>query len=534
MSSGKRKSLTLQQKIDVIRQSESGKSSRNLADIFGVGRTQIQCIVKNKEEFKKDFAGNAPASKKRNIRKTGYEELNELVWEWFKDGRARALPINGPLIQERAKSFAKDLGKPDFKASNGWLESFRKRHNISGGTICGESADVDSNIMQDWADRLPELMSGYEARDIYNLDESGFFFRSSANKTLRMKGGECKGDKTSKERLTVMLCANAVGSKERALVIGKSKKPRCFKNTNMSMLPVTYYHSSKAWMTSAIMEDYLTKLDQKMGRQNRKILLFMDNAASHPHHVTLKNIKICFLPANISSKSQPMDQGIIQALKLKYRKKQLRRIIQKMAIDRAKAGSDFLKEINVADAIYWCAEAWEDVDPKTIIKCFRRCNMVPGKEIATEEMETVADTETPGTDTAMDADVNGELNKTAVTLFGCGIQDVVDSEKDIATCETETTNSEMPAQELLQSFSGENYLDDSCDDELVIEEKPNSCITLDTAASYANQLAAFALEHGFTDILGHVSKAEDAIAKLFVAKIQAARQINITDYFSPL
>jgi hypothetical protein len=62
-----------------------------------------------------------------------------------------------------------------------------------------------------------------------------------------------------------------------------------------------------------------------MRQQNRHVLLFLDNAPSHPK-LTLNNVTLQFLPANTTSKSQPMDQGIIQALKLRYRRRQLQKM----------------------------------------------------------------------------------------------------------------------------------------------------------------------------------------------------------------
>ena len=59
-------------------------------------------------------------------RKTEFFEINDLVWSWFLKVRAAKIPLSGPLIQEAALEFSKKLNKPNFKASNGWLESFCK------------------------------------------------------------------------------------------------------------------------------------------------------------------------------------------------------------------------------------------------------------------------------------------------------------------------------------------------------------------------------------------------------------------------
>ena len=49
------------------------------------------------------------------------------------------------------------------------------------------------------------------------------------------------------------------------------------------------------------------------------ILLYIDNCTAHPK-VHLSNIKLIFLPPNTTSQLQPLDAGIIQAVKMIYRK----------------------------------------------------------------------------------------------------------------------------------------------------------------------------------------------------------------------
>ena len=63
--------------------------------------------------------------------------------------------------------------------------------------------------------------------DVYNMDETGLFYCLTPNSTSAT--GSVRGTKKCKDRLTITLCANADGShKCKPLVIGKSKKPRCF------------------------------------------------------------------------------------------------------------------------------------------------------------------------------------------------------------------------------------------------------------------------------------------------------------------
>jgi len=85
----------------------------------------------------------------------------------------------------------------------------------------------------------------YPKEDVFNMDETGLFYRLTTDKTLSFKGEKCSGGKLSKERLSVALCANMSGTeKMEPIVIGKYEKPRCFKN--VTNLPCVYKFNKKA------------------------------------------------------------------------------------------------------------------------------------------------------------------------------------------------------------------------------------------------------------------------------------------------
>jgi hypothetical protein len=59
---------------------------------------------------------------------------------------------------------AANIGLNDFKASNGWLEAFYKRHCIQFHLLSGESAGMDENVVNHSKQNLNlrNIIQGYE------------------------------------------------------------------------------------------------------------------------------------------------------------------------------------------------------------------------------------------------------------------------------------------------------------------------------------------------------------------------------------
>lgn len=371
---GKRKRLSIKEKMDIINESEkSGLSTRKLAEKFKVGKTQVTMLLQNKEEIRSMFQEGVNTDQKRKFPKTEGLAVDQAVFNWFCKARNKNLPISGPIIQAKALEVAQCLGLSDFKASNGWLERFCRRHDITFKTICGESADVNVENVESWKEKLFALLKDYAPKDVFNADETGLYYRALPTRTYALKNDKCPGRKTAKQRITILFCANMEGEKEEPLIIGKSKNPRCFKGAHIDKLPLEWVSNKKAWMTADIMTTWLHKFDTKMKKQNRKVVLFLDNATSHSK-IALDNVKLIFLPPNTTSHCQPLDQGIIQNFKMIYRSYFIKRLLT--CIDSGSSLQEVEKSITLTNALIWITVVWRNLSPMTIKKCFAKAGFM--------------------------------------------------------------------------------------------------------------------------------------------------------------
>lgn len=130
-------------------------------------------------------------------------------------------------------------------------------------------------------------------------------------------------------------------------------------------------------MTNVIFKVVLKDLDKDMVSQKRKIILFLDNCSAHGTYAemqdSLRNVKLAFFPPNTTSHLQPLDQGIIQSLKVHYRAKLLRDVVAKLGEDQQ------LKSINVLEAINIVSRCWHIDIPQP--DSFNECGFVGGSPI---------------------------------------------------------------------------------------------------------------------------------------------------------
>ena len=127
MSAVKRKlkNTKLIQKCQIIRQIEKGMTNKEASEKFGVPKNTISTWMKNKDKLFEGLEQSSSDAKK--MRGCDYEQVDKAVFKWFSLQRSQNVPIDGPILKEKALQFAKSFNFPTFKASEGWLDKWEKR-----------------------------------------------------------------------------------------------------------------------------------------------------------------------------------------------------------------------------------------------------------------------------------------------------------------------------------------------------------------------------------------------------------------------
>lgn len=105
------------------------------------------------------------------------------------------------------------------------------------------------------------------------------------------------------------------------------------------------------------------------------VLLLLDNFSAHvaaynelstlPEGYRLQNTEVVWLPPNLTSKAQPLDQVIIASFKAIYKRCWLRFIAEEFELER-----EPYKTMNLLKAFRFIRRSWHEVSSQTIANCW--------------------------------------------------------------------------------------------------------------------------------------------------------------------
>jgi hypothetical protein len=155
-----------------------------------------------------------------------------------------------------------------------------------------------------------------------------------------------------------MTCIN----KLKHVMICKSLRPRCFGRwlpTNYVWWFANHWHGCRASM-------YISKAEGVLNYGQicySFIWAFWSGWNIWFSTLHFKNIIIAFLPLNVTTVVQPLDQEIIASFKVQYKKKLLEWVLSHFG---SFTNLQALRNIvpNVRHAIVWCSQVWRELNPQ--------------------------------------------------------------------------------------------------------------------------------------------------------------------------
>ena len=303
------------------------------------------------------------------------------------------------------------MGIEDFfngsESHSGWVHRFVSRNNLKSVKFHGEAASVDlRSVEKDCEERVRPILDEYRPHNIYNMDETGLYFRSFPTRGYILGEESCRrarGTKNlkAKNRVTILVCANATGTDKVPLaIIGKSKSPVCFRGTGNGS-PLPYYSQNNSWATRGVILRWLREVfvPHVKKQTSEPVLLFWDNCSAHEVEFKDSQVTVIFLAANSTSTHQPMDIGVIVAIKTKYKMILVQRLVETMGDSELRAlGSSLRKGTaglafgflpHLRDVAEILKDIWNAVSAETIVNCFLKSPLWSVDQ--TEQLEGFSD-----------------------------------------------------------------------------------------------------------------------------------------------
>lgn len=134
----RRGSKSILEKYKILKEVEQGTSCSAIARKYGIAKQTLSNWIKDKYKiFATVDANNTTAVKRKRFRQSPHHNVDQACYKWLLCARHKNIPISGNILKTKAIFFAKELGVDSFQASNGWMDRWKQRYNLSFKTISG-------------------------------------------------------------------------------------------------------------------------------------------------------------------------------------------------------------------------------------------------------------------------------------------------------------------------------------------------------------------------------------------------------------
>lgn len=274
----------------------NGTAQTVIMNKYKISRRQCSKIKADAPRLKKILEGHAGSANSKSFKEGHFTQVEERLLQFFSMARKGGVSVTRDVLHVRAVKLRDELlenmtdegGKQalaKFSASEHWISNFVRRHQLKSVTLHGQAGSVDHKKIEQGMKQLRKDLQPYSLDRIYNMDETGLFYRLLPRKSYVFRENRhtvrgIKGMK-AKDRITLIITTNADGSHILPYsLIGSAQNPRAF---NLRKCPLPYLTQKKAWNDGVtcrqwFMRDFLPAVRRKTSLD---VALIVDNASSH-------------------------------------------------------------------------------------------------------------------------------------------------------------------------------------------------------------------------------------------------------------
>ena len=154
-------------------------SQRVAAEQLNISRGCLRNLHREETALQTETSGKEVSNERKRQRHGKNREVEDGLWKWFHFAQSCKVPINGPVLMQKAEEIAKQFGHDQFKSSDGWFNRWKKRHDLRYIELYSEASEADDEAAAMWiSENVQELLKKYEPADVYNAGETVFYFRA--------------------------------------------------------------------------------------------------------------------------------------------------------------------------------------------------------------------------------------------------------------------------------------------------------------------------------------------------------------------
>jgi len=176
-----RTSVPLGDKVALIYIKDAGHTWAETLDMFQVNISMSAAtdIYDNRDEYTRREAAAEDLTSTR-LRRSYFEQVSQGLQDWYKALQrvgTRHIPVSRSLLVARTRRIARKLGATGFKGSSYFIQNWAAHHNLRNVALWDPGGSADTEAAAPRIAQIRAQLEAYPADRIYNMDETGLFYR---------------------------------------------------------------------------------------------------------------------------------------------------------------------------------------------------------------------------------------------------------------------------------------------------------------------------------------------------------------------